>query len=373
MTRLLVVALLGGCNLIFPKPEGPKQEPPKPLTRADVDQNLRAELAKVEGDACAKATWMTDRARKSEGLEAEVAEELKATQVIACRQLRGGGTLAPTTNKDPDPEPLVFEGECTKKIAETKLLDRGDKKVDKAAIEEAFAQCFNGRIKTCQTALDTEIDQGVTCWRKAAWPEVPASVEQAEVAATSACLGELQAVTADLKSCAGKKKQAERDACVTPYVGYVPKCGLIDAARAWKNLPTYADIERVANADTKKRADREAKIAKEKFEQEARIAKETARCNGKTTLDLATQLVSTPALTKVPGCRYQVTGNVLSKNNVYVQLADASGKIVYLMRTREELTNATIVGRTALFETVENAELSDGTTQKFAVFVLERK
>jgi hypothetical protein len=374
MLRLVAgLVLLGACHTIFPKPAGPP--PPKqPETRAEFDEYLRAELAKQPGDACAKVAWITDHALKSKGMEAEVAEELKAEQVFACRQSKGGGKLAETTTTAAEPEPLVFEAECSRAIAKAKLEARGDKKLDKAAIEDAFAQCFASRVKLCQTALDVDIDEGIACWRKHPWPEAPAAVEASEIGATSICLGELSAVMTDLKGCRTKKQAADRDACMAPYVGFVPKCPLLDTAKAWKTFPGHEDLERIANADAQRRADREAKIAKERAEREARIAKEVARCNGATTLDIATRVAKEPTLAKVPGCRYQLAGNVLGSNNVYVQLADATGKIVYLVKTRETLANGPGLGeRTALFETVESAELADGSTQKFAVFVLERR
>jgi hypothetical protein len=374
MHRLVVgLVLLGACHTIFPKPEGPPP-PKKPETRAEFDEHLRGELAKQPEDACARQKWIADYALTAKGLEAEVAEELKAEQVFACRQQKGGGKLADkTTPVAAEPEPLVFEAECTRQIAETKLRERGDKKIDKPAVEEAFAQCFNARVKACQTALDADIAEGIVCWRKHPWPEAPASIDAKDLGATAICLGELSAVVTDLKSCQTKKQAADRDACMAPYVGYVPKCAVLDAAKAWQTFPGHEDLERLANADAKRRADREAKIAKEKAEREARIAKEVARCNGATTLDIATRVSKEGSLPKVPGCRYQLAGNVLGKNNVYVQLADASGKIVFLVKTRDDLANATLGERTALFDAVESAELADGSTQKFAVFVLERR
>jgi hypothetical protein len=357
---------------VFPKP--PATDAPKtPQTRDEWDVHLRGELAKQEGDACVKVGWIGDHAIKSQGLEAEVAEEIKAEQRAACRRLKGGATLAETTNKPPEPEPLVWDGPCSRQEAEVKMRTRGDKVIDKAGVEDAFAQCFTARIKECQTALDTDVEKAGACWRKYAWPDVPAAVNAADITATSNCLIETHAVMSDLKSCGAKKKPAERDACMTPYVGYVPKCVMLDAAKVWQTFPGHEDLERIGNADAKRRAERDAKIAKEKAEQEARIAKEVARCNGGTTLDIADRVAKAAAVAKVPGCRYKVTGNVLSKNNVYVQLADASGKLVYLLKTRETVDQAGLADRTALFETIESAELADGSTQKFAVFVLERR
>jgi hypothetical protein len=367
-----VLGLLGGCDLVFPKP--PLVEKPKtPQTREEWDAHLRGELAKQEGDACVKVGWISDRAIKSQGLEAEAAEEIKAQQVSACRKLKGGGTLAETSDKPPEPEPLVWDVPCTRHEAEVKLRARGDKVIDKPAVEDAFAQCYNGRIKECQAALDTDVEKAAACWRKQPWPETLASVTAADVAATGSCLIETQAVMSDLKSCLAKKKPAERDACMTPYIGYVPKCVLLDAAKVWQTFPGHEDLERIANADAKRRAERDAKIAKEKAEQDARIAKEVARCNGATTIDIAERVSKSQDVAKVPGCRYKVAGNVLSKNNVYVQLADASGKHVFLLKTREAVDQKALAERTALFEMVESAELADGSKQRFAVFVLERK
>jgi hypothetical protein len=378
MIRALCLALvLGACNLVFPKPEQPAV--PKPTTRPEIEEHLRAAIAEQPGDACAKAAWIgkgelvrgADTAAPE--LAAEIAEELRAEQAFACRKARGGGTLADSAAGRDEPEPLTWEGACTRADAEAKLRARGDRNVGRAAIEEAFAECFAARVTRCQAALDTKLEGGIACWREHPWPEAPAAVDGSELGATTLCLSELQAVASDLRACTERKKPAERDACVAPYVGYVPKCALLDASAAWSTGPWAADIERLATADAKRRADREAKLAKEKAEREARIAKERERCHGLTTVELAERLVSSPTVSKVPGCRYRVTGNVLSRNNVYVQLANHNGKVVFLLRTREAVEPATLAERTALFESVEEAELADGTTQKFAVFTLERK
>lgn len=353
-----------------------KKEEPTPVpqgSRADIERRLRGDLEKVAGDACAKASWLTSIAAKGDGLEGEIAEELKAEAVFGCKQLHGPRIAASTKTDDETLEPEVFEQPCTRKDAEAKLRERNAKRIDKAAIEDAFARCFAARVKECQTALEAEVDEGVACWRKHPWPEAPVANDPSDVGNTSMCLGELKAVIADLRTCRAKKP-AERDACVTPYTQYVPKCVLIDADRAWRAFPGFADVERVANVDAKRRAEREAKIAKETAEREARIAKETERCHGRTTLEFAARVKATPGPRNVPGCRYQVTGNVVSRNNVFVQLVDTTGGLIYLLRTRETFAEkSSIPDRTATFDSIEQAEMEDGTTQGFPVFKLENK
>jgi hypothetical protein len=375
MLRVLGLSLLCACSLIFPSKQ--TTEKPKAPTREDIDVAVRAELDQVPGDACAKAAWLAKQTDR-DGLRGEVIEEIQTKTVFACKQLHAPRLAATTTTEEPAVE-LTFDVPCTRKDIEAKLREVAPKKLDdpKTAgdtIEDAFARCFATKVKECQTALDAEVDEGVACWRKQSFTEVPKSVDAGDVGATTMCLGELKAVVSDLRAC-GKKKPAERDACVSPYVGYVPKCPLLDPNRAWTAFPGHADVERVANADAKKKAEREEKVAKEKAEREARIAKEAERCFGRSTIEVAQRLHASPGPRTFPGCTYKVEGKVVSHNNVYVQLADPTGTLVMLLRTREAFTDGAVLAgeRSATFDTLEEAEMEDGSKQSFPVFKLPAK
>jgi hypothetical protein len=289
-------------------------------------------------------------------------------------------------------------------------------------INAEFERCFQARLAACQLALDADIDEGLACWKAAPWPEVPASVKPEDIANASICLVELKGVIADLRKCR-TKKAADLDACVGPYIGYAPQCPLLKADRVWRLFPGRVDVERVALArrspeeakalkekeareakeaklkaeqaakDAKLKAEQAAKDAKLKAEQEAKqkaeevkraaeeakrvaeeakIAKETERCQGRTTLEFAERLKAQPGPRSVPGCKYQVIGRVISKNNVFVQLVDPSGALIVLLRTKEPFAeNQAVADRTATFDSIEEAEMADGSKRSFAVFLLE--
>lgn len=281
-------------------------------------------------------------------------------------------------------------GACTRARAETELRARNARhKPARGQIDTEFERCFRDRIASCQLALDAEVDEGFTCWRQDPWPEVPGSVAPEDIAKTGMCLLELKGVIADLRRCR-EKPSAERDACVTPYIGYAPQCPLLKADRAWRAFPGREDIERVARADAERRspkeireaklkAEQEAKEAKLKAEQEARqaaeearIAKEVERCTGHTTMEFADRLRTQPGPRTVPGCRYQVTGRVFSRNNLFVQMMEDSGPNLYLLRTKEPFTEGdALPDRAATFDTIEDVEMADGSKRSFAVFKLE--
>ncbi|MEO8702197.1 MAG: hypothetical protein ABI867_19290 [Kofleriaceae bacterium] len=378
MVRVPGVALLlclSACSLIFPnsKSNEPKPVPKGPPTRAEIEERLRGELDKQPGDLCAKAEWLRT-ATGRDGLEGEVAEELRAEVTYGCAAKSGKIKIAATTTPDEAPVEITFDAPCGRKDIEAKLRAANAKQVTNDLIEEWFARCFATKIKECQTALDADVDEGVACWRKGGWSEVPKAVDANDVGATTMCLGEMKAVVSDLRTCRTKKKPADVDACVAPYIGYVPKCPLLDPNRAWNAFPGHEDVERVANADAKRRGEREDKVAKEKAEREARIAKETERCFGRTTLDFAERLRTNPGPRSVPGCQYQVAGTVFGRNNVYVQLVDPSGSNIVLLRTRETFPEGAPIGdRVATFDTLEQAELQDGSKRAFPVFKLSAK
>ncbi|MGN6105039.1 MAG: hypothetical protein ACTHU0_08045 [Kofleriaceae bacterium] len=327
-----------------------------------------------------------------------MAEELKAQHIHSCKQLRtaqdpgaapaepGAAPAEPgAAPAEPGAAPAVaemVEGACTRERSKTELRNRGAR-FDKPAIEAAFAKCFEARVRGCQSALDADIDEGIGCWKKDPWPELPPGVAADDVANTNMCLVELKVVMEDLRRCASKKKQAEQDACVAPYLGYSPQCKMLSTERVWKASPGFAALDRVASADAKRKAEQEAKAAKAKAEQEAKaaklkaeeeakIAKETERCFGRSTLEFAERLKANPGPRNVPGCKYQVAGRVVSRNNVFVQLVDPTGSLIHLLRTREVFDLGTaIADRTATFDTIEQAEMEDGTTRPFAVFKLD--
>jgi hypothetical protein len=138
-------------------------------------------------------------------------------------------------------------------------------------------------------------------------------------------------------------------------------------------------VERVAKADAARRAERGAKEAKLKAEQEAKkaaeeakLAKEAERCFGRTTLEFAQKLKAQPGPRSVPGCKYQVVGRVVSRNNVFVQVADPTGGLIVLLRTKEPFADGeSIADRMGTFDSLEEAEMADGSKRAFAVFKLE--
>ena len=335
----------------------------------------------------------------------------------------------------PAPQPVA--GACTRKRAEADLRARSPgRSPTRGQIDAELQRCFRDRLAECQLALDADVDEGLACWKQAPWPEVPASVEPAEITKTGTCLVELKAVIADLRSCR-TKKPAARDACVTPYIGYTPDCGLLKAERVWRMFPGREDVERVAKADAERRdakdpkaareqaareakeskesklkadqatkdaklkadkeakdaklkadqeakdaklkADQEAKDAKLKTEQEARkaaeeakLAKESERCHGRTTIEFAEKLKAAPGPRSVPGCKYQVSGTVLSRNREFAQVAGPGGAAVFLLRTKEPFAEGDpVADRTATFDAVQEIELADGSKRPFAVFKLE--
>jgi hypothetical protein len=311
---------------------------------------------------------------------------------------------APAAPAKPDekaaPRPLPPEpvgGACTRARAETDLRAKNSgRRPTRSQIDAEFERCFRDRITACQLALDAEADEGFACWKQDPWPEVPASVAPEDIAKTGMCLLELKGVIADLRKCRAKKP-ADRDACVTPYIGYVPQCPLLKADRVWRAFPGREDVERAAQADlerrntkdakeAKLRAEREAKEAKLKAAQEAKqaaeearraaeeakAAKEIERCFGRTTMEFADKLRTQPGPRAVPGCKYQVTGRVLSRSNVFVQVMDPSGPNLYLLRTKEPFAEGdALVDRTATFDTIEEVDMADGTKRPFAVFKLD--
>jgi hypothetical protein len=322
------------------------------------------------------------------------------------------------------------KGACTRRRAEAELRAQGRGRLPtRGQIDAEFLRCFRERLAACQLALDADIDEGLACWRQDPWPEVPSSVAPEDVGKTAICLVELKGVISDLRSCR-TKKPADREPCIAPYIGYTPQCALLKADRVWRMFPGREDVERLAKADAarrdpkaaKEQAEREAREAKEAQEakrkaeqeakqaadeakrkaeqeakqaaeeakrkaeqearrkaeeekrlaEEARIAKEAERCFGRTTLEFADKLKAQPGPRSVPGCRYQVVGRVISKNNVFVQLVDPSGALVFLLRTKEPFAEGQAVSeRTATFDSIEEAELADGTKRPFAVFKLE--
>lgn len=298
------------------------------------------------------------------------------------------------------PSPLPAEpvgGACTRARAETDLRAKNSgRRPTRSQIDAEFERCFRDRVAACQLALDAEADEGFACWKQEPWPEVPASVAPEDIAKTGMCLLELKGVIADLRKCRAKKP-ADRDACVTPYIGYVPQCLLLKADRVWRAFPGREDVERAAQADlerrnpkdakeAKLRAEREAKEAKLKAEQaakqaaeeakraaeEAKTAKELERCFGRTTMEFADKLRTQPGPRAVPGCKYQVIGRVLSRSNVFVQVMDPSGPNLYLLRTKEPFAEGdALADRTATFDNIEEVEMADGTKRPFAVFKLD--
>jgi hypothetical protein len=396
-------------------------------SRGDIEMNLRARMARVDGDACARQAWLKDLTLKATGLRAEVAEELLVQQGASCRRLKapagepagvasaGGGSTAPGTatpapatapgTATPAPGPGAADGDqagrrtlppetaggaCTRARAETELRARNPRhKLARDQVDAEFERCFRDRIATCQLALDAEADEGLACWKQDPWPEVPASISPEDIAKTGMCLLELKGVISDLRKCRAKLP-AERDACVTPYIGYAPSCPLLKADRAWRAFPGREDIERVAKADSERRppkdpkAEREAKLkaereAKLKAEQEAKAAaeaaktaKETERCFGRTTMEFADKLRTQPGPRSVPGCKYQVVGRVFSRNNEFVQVMDAESPNLYLLRTKEPFTEGDpLTDRTGAFDAIEEVEMADGTKRAFAVFKLD--
>jgi hypothetical protein len=163
---------------------------------------------------------------------------------------------APAAPAKPDesaaPRPLPPEpvgGACTRARAEADLRAKSaGRRPTRGQIDAEFERCFRDRIAACQLALDAEADEGFACWKQDPWPEVPASVAPEDIAKTGMCLLELKGVIADLRKCRAKKP-AERDACVTPYIGYVPECPLLKADRVWRAFPGREDVERAAQAD----------------------------------------------------------------------------------------------------------------------------
>jgi hypothetical protein len=310
------------------------------------------------------------------------------------------------------PEPVV--GACTRKRADAELRAKAPgRSPTRRQVDAELERCFRARIAACQLALDADADEGLACWRQAPWPEVPESVPPEDIAKAGLCLLELKGVIADLRRCRTKKPE-QRDACVTPYIGYAPQCPLLKAERVWRAFPGRDDVERVAKADAERRAKdpkaareqaeraakeareaklkavqeaREAKIkaAKEAREaklkavqearraaEEARIAKETERCFGRTTLEFAARMKAQPGPRAVAGCKYQASGRVLSRNNVFVQVIDPAGSSIFLLRTKEPFAEGDqLSDRTAAFDSIEEVELADGSKRPFAVFKLD--
>lgn len=326
-----------------------------------------------------------------------MARSLVLALAIASWGTASPALASPSTTVAQAPAPEASSGACTRRRAEAELRAKTPGRAPtRGMIDAEFQRCFQARLAACQLALDADADEGFACWKQDPWPEVPVGIPPEDVTGTGVCLTELKAVISDLRKCR-TKKPAERDACVTPYIGYAPKCPLLNADRMWRAFPGRADVERVAKADAERRAALDAKAAKEKAEreakeakqkaaeeakqkaeeakraaEEARIAKETERCFGRTTLDFAERLKAQPGPRSVPGCKYQVTGRVVSRNNVFVQLVDSSGGIVFLLRTREPFADGELVAeRTATFDSIEEAELADGSKRAFAVFKLE--
>jgi hypothetical protein len=379
--------------------------------RGELEMELRQRLARVEGDACAKQAWLKELVPKARGLQAEVAEELLVEQAAGCRRLKAAPDAAAPDAAAPDaavaasedkaapapapgdaqrpaaPEPV--QGACTRRRAEHELRaqSRG-RPPTRGQIDAEFVRCFHARLAACQLALDADIDEGLACWRQDPWPEVPASVEPGDVAQTATCLVELKGVIADLRRCR-TKQPADRDPCIAPYIGYTPQCTLLKADRVWRMFPGREDVERLAQADAdrrdpkaaRERAEREAREAREaklkaeeekRLAEQARLAKEAERCFGRTTLEFAEKLKAQPGPRSVPGCKYQVVGRVFSRNNVFVQLVDPSGALVVLLRTKEPFAEGEAVAdRTATFDSVEEAETTDGSKRAWPVFVLE--
>jgi hypothetical protein len=297
---------------------------------------------------------------------------------------------APADKDKPALPPEPVSGACSRRRAEADLRAKyPNRALNRANIDAEFQRCFAARLAACQLALDADADEGLACWKADPWPEVPAAVNPEDVPKTGMCLLELKAVIADLRRCR-TKKPADQDACVAPYIGYSPQCALLKAERVWKAFPGREDVERVAKADAARRAEREAKDAKLKAEQEAKdaklkaeqeakkaaeeakLAKEAERCFGRTTLEFAQKLKAQPGPRSVPGCKYQVSGRVVSRNNVFVQVSDPSGGLIVLLRTKETFADGEeIADRMGTFDSLEEAEMADGSKRTFAVFKLE--
>jgi len=427
LAALAVFAVIAAAAACGPKTAATPADPNAGLSRGELEMELRQRLGRVEGDACAQESWLKQLIPTARGLQAEIAEELLAEQAFGCRQLKKPDGAAPgkqpdavatADGKDKDPAapadkdkpadkdrpalpPEPVSGACSRKRAEADLRAKSpNRTLNRAAVDVEFQRCYAARIASCQFALDADVEEGLACWKQDPWPEVPAAVKPEDVANTAMCLLELKAVIADLRKCR-TKKPADRDACVAPYIGYAPQCPLLKAERVWKAFPGREDVERVAKADAQRRTDRDAKVNKEKADQEtkeaklkaeqeakaaklkaeqdakkaaedAKIARETERCSGRTTLEFAEKLKAQPGPRTVPGCKYQVVGRVVSKNNAFVQLVDPSGSLIFLLRTKEALADGeAIADRTASFDSIEEAELADGSKRSFAVFTLE--
>lgn len=432
----IVLAGVAGCKK-KPAATTPQAEEGEEISRGEIEMSVRASMGRVEGDICAKADWLRKLLPRAQDLQVEVVEELLAEQEQGCRKQKGVTAVAaapamPGTAPDAAPdatakvaasatpeaakpdaakepakpeaaakaEPAVVAavaerrappaepvtGACTRRRAEADLAKRDPKKkLTRALVDAEFLRCFEGRIGTCQFALDAEIDEGLACWRQDPWPEVPAAVNAEDIGKTAMCLVELKGVIADLRRCR-TKKPADRDACVAPYVGFAPACPLLAVDRVWKAFPGREDIERVAKADAERRAPWEKKKAAEaekaaklkaeqdakKAAEEAKLAKEIERCYGRTTVEFAEKLKAAPGPRTAAGCKYQVAGKVVSKNNAFVQLADPTGRLVVLIRTKEALAEgADVADRTGTFDSIEDVELADGTKQPYAVFKLD--
>ncbi len=364
--------------------------PPKTATSSDrrsrdeIEAQLQRRLATLGDDPCARAAWLTKLVAGAEGLEEEVAEELKATATQRCAlahaptptgrptettptlDVGGPAETAPakTGLAAPGPAATGAPVPCSHERSDTELRRNPatPRPIKQATIDAWFASCVADRIRACQAALDTSLDAGVTCWTGAPWPEVPPSIDPAAVAQTASCLQELVVVAADLRTCTALKPGTTRDSCVALYVGYAPKCGLLRAEHAVHALPAHEDIERLVAAN--------AEVA---AAQAAVIAKESARCHGRTTVDFALKLKSERNLASAPGCRYQVIARVVDHNNAFIQLVDpTSGGASHLLRTKEPFPDGTVISdRVAVFDSIENAEMADGTVRQSAVFKLQ--
>jgi hypothetical protein len=57
---------------------------------------------------------------------------------------------------------------------------------------------------------------------------------------------------------------------------------------------------------------------------------------------------------------------------VFVQVIDPAGSSIFLLRTKEPFAEGDLIAdRTAAFDSIEEAELSDGSKRPFAVFKLD--
>ena len=307
--RLAGIVILIACAACVRPPE----RIPETGTRDELDAKVRALIANVPGGPCAQAAWLRRYVGTRDGLAADVGEDLEVEYEQRCH---------PTARLE---TPTAPEPSCD-------------------------ATCLAAHLADCQNTLDTgTVDGALRCWDRNAWAELPAE----QVAATRVCLRELAAVEADVASCTRVKPNEHGD-CVAPYFAYAPKCRLLDATEHWWVFQARMHLD----ADGLRRD---------------AAAREVARCSGRTTLDLASELAADPALVPPSNCTYELAGKVASSNNVYVELVDpVSGKNVFLVATREKLADGTVIapGRRAKLSGVEQAEMADGSTRPLPVFKL---